>query len=145
MRPKQQRHSRHDDLFRAPLDQIINMKHELVRLAEEIDWHWIDEQVADCFSAEGRPATETRFMIGTPLLKQFHGLSDEGLWECWMHAPYFQCFTGETHFQHKVPHERSGLSHRRGRLGEIAWSCSWPRACASPMPPVPSRPATWSG
>ena len=34
MRPKQQAKARHDDLFRARLDQIINMKHELVVLAD---------------------------------------------------------------------------------------------------------------
>ena len=27
-----------DDLFRSRLDQIIDMKHELVQLADEIDW-----------------------------------------------------------------------------------------------------------
>ena len=118
MRPKKREEKGTGDLFRARLDQIINMRHELVRLAEEIDWDWIDEQVADCFSAEGRPATETRFMIGILLLKQIYGLSDEGIWERWVHDPYFQYFTGETYFQHKVPHERSGLSHWRGRLGD---------------------------
>ncbi len=57
------------------------MKHAVVRLAEEIDWDWIDDQVGDLFSAEGRPGTETRFMIGILLLKQNDGLSDEGVWD----------------------------------------------------------------
>ena len=118
MRPKKCDEKGSGDLFRARLDQIINMKHELVQLADRIDWDWIDEQVADCFAAEGRPGTETRFMIGILLLKQTYGLSDEGVWERWVHDPYFQYFTGETYFQHKIPHERSGLSHWRGRLGE---------------------------
>jgi len=38
MRPKQPEKTRHDDLFRARLDQIINMKHALVVLADKIDW-----------------------------------------------------------------------------------------------------------
>lgn len=38
MRPKQPRKSDHDDLFKARLDQIINMRHELVLLADRIDW-----------------------------------------------------------------------------------------------------------
>jgi len=50
MRPKQQRKARHDDLFRARLDQIVNMKHPLVALADKIDWAWLDAQLADCFS-----------------------------------------------------------------------------------------------
>ena len=56
MRPKQQQKARHDDLFRARLDQIINLKQELVVLTEKIDWAWLDEQLADCFSDQGRPA-----------------------------------------------------------------------------------------
>jgi hypothetical protein len=35
-----------DDLFRARLDQIINLKHELVLLAGKIDWDWIDGEIA---------------------------------------------------------------------------------------------------
>jgi hypothetical protein len=30
--------------------------------------------------------------------------------ERWVYDPYFQHFTGETFFQHDVPHERSDLS-----------------------------------
>ena len=33
------------DLFRARLDQIINMKHELVQLAGKLDWDWLDNQM----------------------------------------------------------------------------------------------------
>ena len=53
MRPKQQKPIAQDDLFRSYLEQIINMRHELVRLADEIDWQWIDAQVADNFSDKG--------------------------------------------------------------------------------------------
>jgi len=56
MRPKQQQKARHDDLFRARLDQIINLKHELVILTDRIDWLWLDDELAACFSDEGRPA-----------------------------------------------------------------------------------------
>ncbi len=118
MRPKQQPKTRHDDLFRARLDQIINMKHELVVLANRIDWAWIDEQLAECFSAHGRPAEPVRFMIGMFFLKHTYGLSDEHLWERWVCDPYFQYFTGEEFFQHQLPHERSGMSHWRKRIGD---------------------------
>ena len=118
MRPKQQPPSRHDDLFRARLDQIINMKHELVVLADKIDWEWLDAELADCFSDKGRPAEPVRFMIGMLMLKHTYGLSDEQLWERWVHDPYFQYFTGEEFFQHELRHERSGLSHWRKRIGK---------------------------
>jgi hypothetical protein len=38
MRPKQHTTTGSDDLFRATLEQIINMKHELVQLAGKLDW-----------------------------------------------------------------------------------------------------------
>src|SRR3954451_15649254 len=64
MRPKKHRTTGSNDLFRARLDQIINMKHELVQLAGKIDWDWIDGEVAPLFSENGPPGIETRFMIG---------------------------------------------------------------------------------
>ena len=76
MRPRKTQMSGSDDLFRSRLDQIINMKHPVVALADKIDWIWLDEQLADCFSDEGRPAEPVRFMIGMFLLKHTYALSD---------------------------------------------------------------------
>ena len=117
MRPKKREAIREGDLFRARLDQIINMRHELVQLAGKIDWAWIDGEIAPLYSDKGRPGIETRFVIGLLLLKHIYTLSDEGVCERWVHDPYFQHFTGEEFFQHEFPHERSDLSHWRKRLG----------------------------
>src|ERR1700684_1092782 len=118
MRPKKHKTTGSNDLFRARLDQVINMKHELVLLAGKIDWDWIDGEIAPLYSENGRPGIEGRFMIGLLLLKHIYGLSDEGVCERWVHDPYFQFFTGEEFFQHAFPHERSDLSHWRKRLGD---------------------------
>ena len=118
MRPKKHKATGSNDLFRARLDQIINLKHELVVLAGKIDWDWIDGEIAPLYSDKGRPGIETRFVIGLLLLKHIYGLSDEGVCERWVHDPYFQFFTGEEFFQHVFPHERSDLSHWRKRLGD---------------------------
>jgi len=118
MRPKKHETAGEGDLFRARLDQIINMKHELVQLAGKIDWAWIDGEIAPLYSDKGRPGIESRFVIGLLLLKQIYGLSDEGVCERWVHDPYFQHFTGYEFFQHEFPHERSDLSHWRKRLGD---------------------------
>ena len=117
MRPKKHETTRSGDLFRARLDQIINLKHELAQLADAIDWDWIDREIAPLYSEKGRPGIETRFVIGLLLLKHIYGLSDEGVCERWVYDPYFQHFTGETFFQHSFSHERSDLSHWRKRLG----------------------------
>ncbi len=50
-------------------------------------------------------------MIGMFLLKHTHALSDEQVWDRWVHDPYFQYFTGEEFFQHELP-LNSGLSDR---------------------------------
>jgi transposase, IS5 family len=118
MRPKQQATTQTGDLFRARLEQIINMKQELVQLAGKIDWAWLDGEIAPLYSDKGRPGIETRFVIGLLLLKHIYGLSDEGVCERWVYDPYFQFFTGEEFFQHAFPHERSDLSHWRKRLGD---------------------------
>jgi transposase, IS5 family len=117
MRPKRHEATGSGDLFRSRLDQIINMKHELVQLAGKIDWPWIDSEIAPLYSENGRPGIETRFVIGLFLLKHIYGLSDDGVCERWVCDPYFQYFTGEEFFQHVFPHERSDLSHWRKRLG----------------------------
>ena len=118
MRPKKHETTGSSDLFRARLDQIINLKHELVQLAGKIDWDWIDGEIAPLYSDKGRPGIETRFVIGLLLLKHIYGLSDEAVCDRWVYDPYFQHFTGEEFFQHAFPHERSDLSHWRQRLGD---------------------------
>lgn len=118
MRPKKHSRSGAGDLFKARLDQIIDMNHALVRLAGKIDWHWIDGELAPLYSDKGRPGIETRFAVGLLLLKHMFGLSDEGVCERWVYDPYFQYFTGEEFFQHSFAHERSDLSHWRKRFGK---------------------------
>ena len=103
MRPKKPETTRSGDLFRARLDQIINLKHELAQLAGQVDWDFIDGEIAPLYSEKGRPGIETRFAIGLLLLKHIYGLSDEGVCERWVYDPYFQYFTGEEFFQHELP------------------------------------------
>ena len=55
MRPKQHETTGSGDLLRATLEQIINMKHELVQLAGKLDWAWIDGEIAPLYSDQGRP------------------------------------------------------------------------------------------
>jgi IS5 family transposase len=118
MKPKPQDIPATDDLFRSRLDQIINMRHELVRLAGRIDWDHLHEQAAPFYAEEGRPGIATRLMVGLHLLKHMFALSDEEVCERWVYDPYFQHFCGEVYFQHAFPIERSSMSHWRKRLGE---------------------------
>ena len=57
-------------------------------------------------------------MAGLFILKHMHNLSDEVLCACWLENPYYQFFCGELSFCHKLPFDRSSLTHWRQRLGE---------------------------
>lgn len=115
------RDDRQDDLFRPPLDQIINMRHSLVALAREIDWDFLGQRFAAVYrSGPGHPPLPTRLMAGLFILKHMHNLSDERLCERWVENPYFQFFCGEVVFRHELPFDRSSLSRWRERLGEEA-------------------------
>ena len=118
MKPRPSKETKIDDLFRSRLTQIINTQHELVRLADKIDWAHIDQQVQPFFAVEGRPAISSRFMIGLHILKSMYQLSDEAVCERWVENPYYQYFCGEEFFQHTFPIQRSSMTHWRKRVGE---------------------------
>jgi len=42
MRPKERRDGGQSDLFRARLDQIVDMGHPLAKLAAAIDWRFLE-------------------------------------------------------------------------------------------------------
>ena len=107
-----------EDLFRSRLDQIINLKHGLVLLADRMDWSYLDDRVAPFYAVDGRPSISSRLMIGLHILKHVHSLSDEAVCARWEESPYYQYFCGETYFQHRFPIERSSMTHWRQRIGE---------------------------
>jgi IS5 family transposase len=120
MRPPKPQENREQDLFRERLDNIINMKHELVVLAHGIDWGHLDAHFGQFFSKDGRPGISCRMMVGLHILKHTFALSDEEVCARWVENPYFQYFCGETFFQHKFPIERSSMTHWRKRVGDEA-------------------------
>ncbi len=113
------RDNRHKDLFRPALDEIINLGHPLVRLAEEIDWDFLDRRFASvCASGPGQPPLPSRLVAGLLILKHMHDLSDEVLCARWIENPYYQYFCGEESFRHALAFDRSSLTRWRQRLGE---------------------------
>jgi IS5 family transposase len=49
MRPKERCESGQSDLLRSRLDQILDMKHALVKLAETIDWRFLEERLCEVY------------------------------------------------------------------------------------------------
>jgi IS5 family transposase len=119
MKPRERRETGEQDLFRARLDQIIDMRHPLVKLAREVDWAFLEKTFGQAYTdGPGQPPLPTRLMAGLMILKYTHDLSDEGLCDRWVENPYYQYFCGEEFFQHALVLDRSSLSHWRQRMGE---------------------------
>src|ERR1700730_10886834 len=57
------------DMFRNRLDNMIDIRHEFVRLTKLIDWKRFDEAFGDLYAEKGRPGLPTRLMVGLHLLK----------------------------------------------------------------------------
>lgn len=112
------------DLFRTELVNLIDHRHELVRLGELIDWQaFADEWSQQFTSTTGRPALPTRLMAALLYLKHVYALSDEDTVERWSENPYWQHFSGERYFQHELPCDPSSLVRWRQRIGEAG--CEW--------------------
>src|SRR5271168_4059994 len=119
MRPKERRNSGQNDLFRARLDQIVDMGHALAKLGQVIDWRFLEERFGAVYTDKaGHPPLPTRLMAGLAILKHMHNLSDEELCARWVENPYYQLFCGEEFFQHKPTSDRSSLTRWRQRMSE---------------------------
>jgi transposase, IS5 family len=117
MRPKSPAEDGEEDLFRSRLANMLDPRHELLRLAAPIDWAALETAFGPLYAEAGRPGLPTRLMAGPHLLKHARGLSDEQVCVQWVENPYFQAFRGETWFRHRLPLERSSMTRWRHRLG----------------------------
>ena len=89
----QPRDDRQDDLFGPRLEEIINLRHPLVRLATEIDWQFLAGRFSSvCRVGPGQPPLPTRLMAGLLILKHMHNLSDEGVVRPLGGEPVFSIF-----------------------------------------------------
>lgn len=120
MKPKKSPvHERQGNLFRVELARIIDRGHGLVKLAEAVDWHRLDEMFGSTYCPDnGRPGVSTRLMVALHYLKYTHNLSDEEVVACWVENLYWQYFSGMKWFEHDVPIDPSSMTRWRKRIGE---------------------------
>ncbi len=84
------RDERQKDLLQPALEEIIDLKHPLVRLADRIDWDFLDSRFRTvCTPGPGQPGLPTRLVAGLFILKHMHSLSDEALCARWLENPYY--------------------------------------------------------
>jgi len=119
MSPERPHASPSSDLFRNRLDNMLNHRHELYRLADLIDWPMFDSEFGSLYCPDnGCPAKATRLMVGLQYLKHIYGMSDEAVVRRWVENPYWQYFCGATYFEHQLPIDPSSMTRFRRRIGE---------------------------
>ncbi len=117
MKPKSQPRDEFE-LFQAHFDQLLNLDHELIVLASQIDWPGLDAVFADCYAPDiGAPAKAIRLMVGLQYLKYTFDKSDESVVAHWVENPYWQYFCGYTHMQHDCPIHPTSMTKWRNRVG----------------------------
>ena len=79
-----------DGLFQAKL----NPNHELLILAEKIDWERLAEELSPNYSKVGRAGKPIRLMVGAHFLKHMHNLSDEEVVQRLNGDVYWMTFCG---------------------------------------------------
>lgn len=118
MKPRETEKSGAEDLFRERLENLIDLRHRLVKLAEAFDWPVFEEAFGALYDADqGRPGVPIRLMVGLQYLKHAFDRSDEEVGLEWLENPYWQYFCGEEYFQHRLPIDPSQMTRFRQRIG----------------------------
>ena len=117
MKPKPQPRDAFE-LFQAHFDQLLNPGHELIVLANKIDWSGLEASFVDTYCPDlGAPAKAIRLMVGLHYLKYAFDESDESVVDRWVENPYWQYFCGYTHMQHECPIHPTSMTKWRNRVG----------------------------
>ena len=82
MKPREPEKSGQHDMFRSRLDQILDMGHEKVILADQMGDVYTD--------GPGQPPLATRLMAGLHILKYADNLSHGEVCARWLENPYYQ-------------------------------------------------------
>jgi IS5 family transposase len=119
MRPRNEKKSL--EIFKVPLEEIINKEHPLVKLAESINWKNLEENLSKKYTEKmGAPGKEIRLMAGLQYLKYMFNESDEMIVEKFVENPYYQYFCGNEYFEHSLPIDPSSMTRFRKRIGRDA-------------------------
>jgi IS5 family transposase len=106
-------------LFRQPLSERLNPKHELVLLGDAMDWSEIERSFsAHCVGTTGILALAPRLVAGPLYLQHAYDCSDDIVANTWVGNPYWQFFTGKTYLQIESLIDSSSLMRWRKRIGE---------------------------
>lgn len=103
--------------FYLPFGGKLSSDNRWVKLAKLIPWETVEAKYAEQFSATmGAPAKSFRIALGTLIIKEKLGTSDEETVEQIRENPYLQYFLGKSEYRDESPFDSSMLVHFRKRL-----------------------------
>ena len=118
MKPKaSQQQAKEITTSKIELASLVAAEHELVQLAQGMNWERFEEKFGESYSDKGRPGIRSRLMVALQYLKYAFDLSDEAVVLGWVENPYWQYLSGMKYFEHKVPIDPSSMSNWRKRIG----------------------------
>jgi len=99
------------------LKLLCNPNHELVRLAERLDWKAMESRFSPLYSPIGRPSIPIRVMVGLLILAEMRHFSDEDTVKEFCQNIYWQYFCGYETLTWEAPCHPSELGKFRKRIG----------------------------
>lgn len=103
--------------FYLPFAGKLSGENRWVKLAQVIPWEEFEDEYASQFSpAIGAPAKPFRIALGSLIIKERLGTSDEETVEQIRENPYLQYFLGLSEYTDQAPFEASMMVHFRKRL-----------------------------
>ena len=108
-------------IFDNPINFIgakLDPTNRWIQIASLIPWELVDKKYSKQFegSKTGNPAKTARMALGSHIIKEKYGLSDEETVEHIKESPYLQWFIGMSEFSHKAPFDPSTMTWFRKRL-----------------------------
>ena len=105
------------DNFDLPFSGRLDPNNRWIRLAEVVPWEEAEDIYAKKFDSEnGPPAKNVRIALGSLIIKEKLGLTDDETVEQIRENPYLQYFIGLRSYQNRCPFDQSSITHFRKRL-----------------------------
>jgi IS5 family transposase len=103
--------------FYLPFGGKLRSDNRWVRLAKLIPWDELENRYASLFSEDqGAPAKPFRMALGSLIIKERLGITDEETVEHIRETPYLQYLIGLTEYRDEAPFDPSMMVHFRKRL-----------------------------
>jgi transposase, IS5 family len=104
--------------FEMPFGKKLNADNRWVKLGKLIPWQEFEEPYQSRFGTTGNTAIPFRVALGSLLIKEHFGYSDDATVEQIQENPYLQFFIGYPEYKTEKPFDSSMMVHFRKRIGK---------------------------